>query len=142
MVLCSFFHTFPPSILSFPLPPFTIFFLQFPFFFTPFFSFSLPLFSFFPLLSLFPPFLLPSKIFPKTFQGWATHPRRPPLVTPLDTEQFTWHGHRHGLGGGTVGEMWLYWHISTKCALAAQHSDAYGRSGIRSCLIPSFVAFY
>ena len=30
----------------------------------------------------------------------------------------------------------------TKCLLAAQRWNAYGRGGIRSCLIPSFVAFY
>ena len=87
-VLCSFsylspFHlNFPPPLYNFPSFPLH-------------FHFSLPLFSLssffspFPFFSLFPSpfpfssfFPLPSKISPKTFQRWATHP---PLVTPLAT---------------------------------------------------------
>ena len=77
-----------PFHFKFSSSPFTTIFPSFPF---PFSLFSLSLFSlsssfslslpFFPLPSLFPHF--PFQNFPPTFQGWATRPPRPPLVTPL-----------------------------------------------------------
>ena len=82
------FLTISPSILSFPTSPFTIS-LLFPPHFPPFpclfslsssFSLSLPFFPSSLPCSSFP---LPSKISPQTFQGWATCPPCPPLVTPL-----------------------------------------------------------
>ena len=85
----SFSSLFPPSFLSFLFS-----FSSFPFSFPSLFSFPF-LFSLlpFPLLFsfLFPPFSLPpfffspspSKFLPRIFQGWASRPPRPPLVTPL-----------------------------------------------------------
>ena len=76
------FHIFPPSIFSFlkfSSPFFTILLLSI-------FLFSLPLFSlssYFPSPFPFPPFPFLPKFPPKTFQGWATRPHRPPVVTPL-----------------------------------------------------------
>ena len=79
-VLCSFSYLFP-SILSFSSSRFTIS-LLFPLHFTFFLALS-SLSSSFPLSLPHFPFL--SKFHPKLFQGWATRPPRPPLVTPLKT---------------------------------------------------------
>ena len=65
------------------------------------------------------------------------------FICSCDTEQYTYHGHGHWLGGGlgVGGRCCLMAMISTT-ALAAQRWNSHGRGGIRSCLIPSFVAFY
>ena len=86
-VLWSFSYI-SPFHFKFSSSPFTIF-TSFPSLFSLYcLSFSFPPlfpspFPFFPLPSLFPHFPLPSKIYSQPFQGWATRPPRPPLVTPL-----------------------------------------------------------
>ena len=71
--LFTIFSSFPSSFSIYPFFLFSLFF--------PFHPLSLSL-PFFPLPSFF--LISPSfQNFPKTFQGWATRPPRPPLVTPL-----------------------------------------------------------
>ena len=91
------FHTFLPSILSFPPPLLQLSLLSLPISHFPFslaslfsflsssFSLSLPFFpSSFPFSSFPPSF---QNFTSKLFQGWVTRPPCPPLVKPL-TQSF------------------------------------------------------
>ena len=79
-VPCSVSYFPLPFHFTFSSPPFTTISLLFLSIFSRL-SFPFPLFpSPFPFSSFLPSF----QNFPQTFQGWATHPLRPPLVMPLN----------------------------------------------------------